>query len=115
MKLNIERWIFFLLTLLFALPGSVMGKEQIFIMGAGPQLVNFINSKSGKYAIGFGVKSNFTDQQIVTIPGFVDGVNLGLVFDRKNEEHPLIKDVKEYAESDAWHHAVKGHGYFLPE
>ncbi len=66
------------------------------------QVVNFIKSPAGKFAIGFGAKPNFQDLNLVQIEGFSVGVSVGLVYDQKNQGHALVSAAKRYAASSNW-------------
>ncbi len=70
------------------------------------QVVNFLKSPEGKYAIGFGAKPNLNEIGTLTVEDFSAGVNVGLVYDLKFAEHPLVAAVKSYAASDAWRQDV---------
>ncbi len=63
-------------------------------------VVNYLSSDAGRYAIGFGATSNFGDLNIVVDD--CHGLNVGLVVDVKNANHPIVKAVVNYAASDDW-------------
>jgi hypothetical protein len=77
------------------------------------QVVNYIKSEQGRYALGFGAKSNFDPEYHILIEDFSRGVNVGLVYDLKNEENPLIIAVKKYAGSTSWHNEVLNSGFLI--
>ena len=79
------------------------------------QVVNFIKSSKGNYAISFGAKSNFKSESILEVKDFEAGINLGLVYDLKNSKHPLIEAVKKYAVSPTWLIILKNNNYLPPE
>lgn len=79
------------------------------------QVVNYIQSPPGGYAIAFGAKSNFDTEYHLKVNGFHSGINLGLVYDLKNAHHPVIKAAIEYAKSDDWLKILDTTDYFLPE
>ncbi len=79
------------------------------------QMVNFIKSTHGQYAIGFGARSNFDTEYLLEVEGFVSGVNVGLVYDLQNREHPLVKAVSDYARSDAWQLLLKSAGFLYAQ
>lgn len=89
---------------------SVLKKDHPFFQSAtfdkvfikDHQVVNFMNSSDGQYAIAFGAKPNFTKLSVVTIEGFGSGVSLGLVYDKKNESNSAVKAATIYAKSDEW-------------
>lgn len=78
------------------------------------QVVNLISSVKGDFVISFGARSNFDDSNLLHIDGFEAGVNLGLVFDTKNENHKLIEAAINYANSKEWHKLVRKHGLLPP-
>lgn len=65
-------------------------------------VIKFLQSHAGAYAISFGAKPNFTDYNLLEIKGFSSGVPVGLVYDLKNREHPVVKAAIAYAQSEAW-------------
>ena len=72
------------------------------------EVYEFLNSPDGSFAISFGAKANLSDLNLITIEeGLNVGVRVGLVYGKKNEEHPLVLAVKEYAQSDEWKTIVK--------
>ena len=77
------------------------------------QVVNYIKSEQGRYALGFGAKSNFDPEYHIFIEDFSQGINVGLVYDLKNGEHPLITAVKKYAGSTSWHTEVLNSGFLI--
>ena len=89
--------------------GSVVKKDH--------QVVGLLRSPQGANAIGFGAKPNFDKAMIETVPvdGFLVGVSVGLVYDLKNSDHPLIKAAKELAASDAWAKKVTASGLLPPQ
>ena len=70
------------------------------------EVVKFIGSPNGKYAIGFGAKANFNKYTSLQVDGFVSGVNLGLVYDAKNSRNPIVVAAKKYAKTAAWDNQV---------
>ena len=98
---------------------SVLKKEYKFFSNAiynrvvkRDHYVNFfLESKEGEYGLGFGVKLNFKKSQILNISDFNPSIGVGLVYDNKNLNHPLVKSVKEYSESKEWKKFVSSKGY----
>lgn len=81
------------------------------------QIVNFLKSAHGRYAISFGAKPNFEGIEKITmlsIDGFVAGVSVGLVYDESQKEHQLVKAASEYAASETWTGSIKAAGYLPP-
>lgn len=77
------------------------------------QVKNAIEHSKGDYGLGFGVKSNFEDSQVIEVTGFELGVNVGLVYDKKNKSHPLVLKVQKFSDSKNWHEYIESLG-FLP-
>jgi hypothetical protein len=69
-------------------------------------VVNYLSSPEGKHAIAFGAKPNFTQHNLLTITDFSTGVRVGLVYDLKNKDNPVIQRADEYAESSDWKEIV---------
>lgn len=70
------------------------------------QLVNLIRSSAGDYVIGFGVRTNFNDDQILHVDGFSSGIKLGLVYDEKNKNHAVVRAAIDFASSKNWRQRV---------
>ncbi len=79
------------------------------------QVVNFIKSPAGKFAIGFGAKPNFSDLSVLSVADFSVGVSVGLVFDNKNADDPLVGAAKKFAASPEWHAKLAALGLLPPE
>ncbi len=83
------------------------------IMNKDHEVVEFLESPQGRSAISFGAKSNLSHLNEIHITEELNtGVRLGLVYDRKNEEHPLVQAVKDYAQSDEWKELVRSAGAY---
>ncbi len=67
----------------------------------------FINSPQGGHAIAFGAKPNFQLYNILPVDGFNEGISVGLAYDRKNEQLPVVKAAKAYAASPEWKKLLK--------
>lgn len=74
--------------------------DKIFLRDG--DVVKFLNSPAGGNAIGFGANPNFTDYNRIPVEGFSAGVALGLVYDQKQAEHPVIKAAQKFAASPEW-------------
>ncbi len=74
------------------------------------QVVNFLTSPQGEYAIGFGAKPNFSTLKVLDVDGFSSGVNVGLVYDESVKEHQIVTAVKQYAASSNWKESVSSVG-----
>lgn len=79
------------------------------------QVVNFLRSSKGDYAIAFGAKSNFDDQFVLNVQDFQPTVNIGLVYDAKNSAHPLVRLAEEQARGAAWHNLLKQTEFLPPQ
>lgn len=101
----------------------VLIRQFPFMAGAGydrtftrdHQVVNFLRSAKGKFALAYGAKSNFTDTEVLAIQGVDIGGGLGLVYDLKNSDHPLVTAVRQFAASETWRRIVVGVGYMPVE
>lgn len=83
------------------------------VLNTDNEVVDLLKSTQGWYAIGFGAESNLRNLNEVRIEEELHtGVRLGLVYDAKNEDNPLVKAVKEYAQSDEWKNIVKTAGAY---
>lgn len=78
-------------------------------------VVNYLKSEVGRYAISFGAKANFDEKYILEVEGFSSTVNLGLVYDGKNNDHPVVKAAREYSKSEEWHNILKESGFLIPD
>ncbi|PIE36477.1 hypothetical protein CSA56_00260, partial [candidate division KSB3 bacterium] len=94
-------------------------KKAQFVQVAGKDdaVINLLQQKIGQYGIGFGAKPNFDQASVSTVatPDFSAGVNLGLVYDKKNKEHPLVKLASEFAASEEWAKALNSLGVLPPK
>lgn len=87
--------------------------EFDIILNKDHEVVNFLESPKGLYAISFGAKANLRHLNEVHMQGELNaGVRLGLVYDNKYEQHPLVLAVNEYAQSDEWKILVKTVGAY---
>jgi len=74
------------------------------------EVVNFLKSPVGSYAIAFGAKPNFSEVKTLDIPDAQAGVRLGLVYDQKNADDPVVQGAMRFAASDDWRQAVSASG-----
>ena len=77
-------------------------------------VINYLRSEMGQHAISFGAKGNFSEKYILEVEGFSSVVKLGLVYDEKNKQHPVVKAAREYAKSEEWYGILKKSGFFVP-
>ncbi len=94
---------------------SLVDADYPKILKRDHAVVNFLNSPVGKYAIGYGAISNFSDLNIVELQGPPLGINVGLVVDRKNQNNPMVQAVEQFAYSSEWRQLVESAGYFAVE
>lgn len=66
----------------------------------------FLSSPDGRYAIAFGAKPNFESYNIFNVEGFSSGVSVGLVYDLKNENSEIVQLAKQYSSSEDWKNEV---------
>lgn len=80
-------------------------------------VVKFLQLSQGDYAIAFGAKPNFQSKgiTILDVEDFSVGVEVGLVYDMKNQSHELVKAVRSFVKSKRWAKAVRAMGLLPPE
>jgi len=78
------------------------------------QILAFLKSPKGGHAIGFGAAPNFTEIPIIAVEGFSSGVSVGLVFDQKNKDHPVVRAAISFSRSSEWAERVKATGSLPP-
>lgn len=84
-------------------------KEVTFdlVMHTDDEVVKFLETPAGQYAIAFGAKPNFSRTRVLDVTGgFNAGVRLGLVLDNSNVGSPLVKAARDYAASKEWQSLV---------
>ncbi len=70
------------------------------------EITDYIRSDKGKYSLAFGTKPNFGSEYIMDVFGLSSGLEVGLVYDNKNSQHPLIKAIEAFVRSKEWHNAL---------
>lgn len=70
------------------------------------EVADYIHSDEGKHALAFGTKPNFDSEHIMNVLGLSSGLNVGLVYDNSNSQHPLIKAVETFVHSKEWQNAL---------
>ena len=70
---------------------------------------------AGAYAIGFGAVRNFPKESLIQVDGFNSGVNLGLVFKKKNQGHPLVDAANRLVRSKEWLEILNQLGLGIPD
>ena len=78
------------------------------------QVVTLLKHAEGRGAIGFGAHPNFSDLNRLQVEGFSAGVAVGLVYDLKNQDHPLVHSAQSYVQTVQWHSAVRELGLLPP-
>lgn len=72
------------------------------------EVIRFLRTQSGRYAIAFGAAPNFWGMNTISIKERLQaGVRVGLVYNLKNSEHALVKAAQAYAASEEWREAIK--------
>ncbi|MDH5483757.1 MAG: substrate-binding domain-containing protein [Gammaproteobacteria bacterium] len=89
------------------------GSDYDMVFARDHRVVNFVNSKTGRYAISFGAKANFDGLNVINVEGYSPAINLGLVYDIKNKEHPLVKKSIAFSNGIEWMNIIKRNGYFI--
>jgi ABC-type phosphate transport system substrate-binding protein len=91
-------------------------KEASFqkVLKNDTQVINLLKGGMGSHALGFGARPNLKASHIIEIEGLSAGVSLGLVYDLKNKNHPLVKAVKAYAASESWAQVISTQTEALP-
>ncbi len=77
------------------------------------QVVDFLTSPEGRYALVFGAKPNFSAATLLEVPGLTAGVSVGLVYDLRNRDLPVVQAAGEYAGSPEWR-AIVARNDLLP-
>ena len=78
-------------------------------------MVAFLNTSTGKGALGFGAKPNLEGLHIITVDEFESGVSLGLVYDLNNKDDQLVEAAKEFTKSETWVMSLKQEGFLPPK
>lgn len=87
-----------------------------FIFKKDHQVVKaLMTHKNGAYAISFGALKNFPQANIIDVEGFAAGVNVGLVFQSENHEHPLVQAARKLVRSEAWRETLLHHNISFPD
>lgn len=74
------------------------------------ELMKFIPGPEGRHAIAFGAQSQLPNDQLIAIAEMNAGLKIGLVYDVKNENHPLVKAAQQYSNSKEWRNVLKQQG-----
>ena len=87
--------------------------EFDLILNKDHEVVDYLESLDGSYAISFGAKGNLSHLNEIKIGGGLKtGVRLGLVYDKKHEKHPMVLAIKKYVKSDEWKSIVTASGAY---
>lgn len=73
-------------------------------------LVKFIPGPNGRNAIAFGAQSQLPPDQLIKVAEMNAGLKVGLVYDVKNENHPLVKAAQQYSASKEWRNVLSQNG-----
>jgi len=76
-------------------------------------VINFLKTDQGAQAIAYGPLLNFAPVHRIDVPGYAPGLSMGLVYDVKNANHPIVRAAITFAASDEWLRVVSKLG-FLP-
>ena len=82
--------------------------DQIF--KTDDDLLKFIPGPDGRHAIVFGARSQLPADQLISVADMNAGLKVGLVYDVKNENHPLVKAARQYSGSKEWQNVLKEKG-----
>ncbi len=90
-------------------------KQVVFdrVFHRDTEVVKFLTSGAGKYAITFGATPNFQTTNRLQVEDFNSGIAVGLVYDVVNDRHPVVLAAKEYAASIEWQKQLQKN-HFLP-
>ena len=75
------------------------------------QVIGHMASGRSEFSLAFGAGPNFEKNAILKIEGEQTGVSVGLVYDIKNNNSRLLKDVNTFARSNIWKNIVVSHSY----
>lgn len=79
-----------------------------------PEIIKAMMDVPG--AIGFSSKTEFEGKErlrLLDIEGFNEGLRVALVYDKKNEDAPTVKAVREFVKSQKWSRSLDAND-FLP-
>lgn len=75
------------------------------------ELVKYMGSPLGRHAMTFGVKTQFRKSQLLEVPEVDLALKVGLIYDQKNESHPLVQAAKKFSASKEWKDLLAAQGY----
>ena len=81
------------------------------VLTTDDQVQNALNNKFGEYGIGFGAASTLKNRQRIGVSGFSASVVVGLVYDKKNQDHAYVKAAQKIAASPQWKKKITELGY----
>ena len=82
--------------------------DQIF--KTDDDLTKFIPGPSGRNAIAFGAQSQLPPDQLIKVAEMNAGLKVGLVYDVKNENNPLVNAAQQYSTSKEWRNVLTKNG-----
>ena len=77
-------------------------------------VINFLKTEHGAHAIAYGPLLNFAPEHRVEVSGYAPGLKMGLVYDIRNADHPLVQAAIRFAASAKWQEAVSRLGFLPP-
>lgn len=75
------------------------------------QVTEYIASEKAAGALAWGVWSNFDAQRRLEVTGFSQGLSVGLVYDERNKDHPVVAAARAYAQTLAWRKIASEAGF----
>ena len=75
------------------------------------ELVKYMGSPLGRHAITFGTRTQFRKSQLLVVPEVDLSLKVGLIYDQKNENHPLVQAAKKFSASREWKDLLASQGY----
>lgn len=75
------------------------------------ELVKYMGSPLGRHAITFGTRTQFRKSQLLDVPEVDLSLKVGLIYDQKNESHPLVQAAKKFSSSKEWKDLLTSQGY----
>jgi phosphate transport system substrate-binding protein len=78
------------------------------------QLVELLQTRDRAGVLAFGAAPNFTADQLLTVEGLAVGLAVGLVYDLRNADHPLVVAARQFSRSAEWARLVSELGYLPP-
>ncbi len=77
-------------------------------------VINFLKTDLGRHAIAYGPLLNFETAHRVDISGYSPAIAMGLVYDVRNAEHPVVHAARQFAASPEWTKMITRLGFLAP-